>query len=285
MRILILGGAGMLGHQLWRRFHRDHEVWVSIRKPLAHYSSYGLFEQERTLSGIDVGSSDALEGAFRAARPEIVINCIGIIKQLKEAVNPLLSLTINSLLPHRLSLLCAVAKARLVHISTDCVFSGRKGDYIENDVSDAEDLYGRSKFLGEVHESHCITLRTSIIGREIETRSGLIEWFLSQEGKGIKGYRKAIYTGVTTHELSRVVERILLQHPDLSGLWHVSSEPINKYELLCIARAAFGWSGEITPDDSFVCDRSLNSSRFRGRIGYQPPAWPVMLAELAAQPK
>lgn len=273
----------MLGHQLWRHFHKNHEVWVTLRKPLSHYAEHGLFEASRTLSGIDVCNADSLEGAFRAARPDVVVNSVGIIKQLQEASNPLLSLSINSLLPHRLAQLCAVASARLVHVSTDCVFSGRKGNYTEDDASDADDLYGRSKFLGEVHEPHCITLRTSIIGRELETRSGLIEWFLSQQGKTIKGFRQAIYTGFTTHELARIVEQILLQHPDLGGLWQVSSEPINKYELLCLAKRAFGWPGEIATDDTFVCDRSLSSARFRQRTGYLPPSWEAMLEELAAK--
>ena len=272
----------MLGHQLWRQLCQNHEVWVTLRQPLSHYAGHGLFEARRTLSGIDVCNVDSLEGVFRAARPDAVLNSIGIIKQLQEASNPLLSLSINALLPHRLAQLCAVAGARLVHISTDCVFTGRKGNYTEDDVSDAEDLYGRSKFLGEVHEPHCITLRTSIVGRELETRSGLIEWFLSQRGKTIQGFRRAIYSGFTTHELARVVERVLVQHPGLGGLWQVSSEPISKYEVLRLAQRAFGWQGEVAADDTFVCDRSLSSARFRERTGYRPPSWEAMLEELAA---
>lgn len=284
MRILILGGSGMLGHQFWRQLHQQHEVWVTLRKPLADYGAHALFEREKTISGVDVASPDALEAVFAGVRPEVVINCIGIIKQLKEAKNPLVSLNINSVLPHRLGQICAVAGARLIHISTDCVFSGRKGNYTEADLSDAEDLYGRTKFLGETQESHTLTLRTSIIGRELETKSGLIEWFLSQSGQSIKGFRKAIYTGFTTMEMARVIEMILLRQSDLHGLWQVSSDPINKFELLKIAQEAFGWQGEILPDDQFVCDRSLDSKRFREHTGYQPPSWQEMLQELAASP-
>jgi dTDP-4-dehydrorhamnose reductase len=285
MRVLILGGAGMLGHQLWRHLHKNHEVWVTLRKPLSHYSGRELFEPLRTLPGVDVTNDDALIDAFRTSRPEAVINCVGIIKQLKEAENPLLSLSINSVLPHRLSGLCSVAGTRLVHISSDCVFSGAEGNYTEDDVSNAQDLYGRTKFLGEVHEPHCITLRTSIIGRELETRSGLIEWFLSQSGKKINGFRRAIYSGLTTCELARVIERVLVKHSDIEGLWHVSGEPISKYDLLLIAKSAFGWIGEIVPDDTFVCNRSLDSARFREKTGYHPPSWQVMIDELAGQPK
>lgn len=274
----------MLGHQLWHHLHPRHDTWVTLRKPISYYAGHGLFHPGRTLSGIDVGNADALEGVFRAVRPEAVVNCIGIIKQLKEATNPLLSLSMNSLLPHRLAQLCGVASARLVHISTDCVFSGRKGSYTEEDRSDAEDLYGRTKFLGEIHEPHCITLRTSIIGRELETKSGLIEWFLSQHGRSIKGFRRAIYTGFTTQELVRIIERVLLQHADLSGLWQVSSDPISKYDLLSLARKAFDWDGELVLDNDIVCDRSLSSLRFRQRTGYRPPSWPDMIEELAAAP-
>ena len=282
MRILILGGAGMLGHQLWRQLHLRHEVWVTLRQPLENYCGHGLFEVERTLTGVDVASDAALAQVFRQACPEAVINCVGIIKQLREAYDPLVSIAINSLLPHRLNQLCRAYDSRLIHISTDCVFSGRKGGYSEQDVPDAEDLYGRTKLLGEVGGPQSLSLRTSIIGRELRTRSGLIDWFLSQRGRTIKGYRRALYSGFTTVELARIIEHVLLRHPQLQGLWQVSADIISKYELLLLARDAFRWNGEIVPDDTLVCDRSLDSTRFRTTIGYQPPSWPAMLTELAA---
>lgn len=285
MRILILGGGGMLGHQLWRRFHSQHDVWVTLRRPVGSYAAHGLFEPDRSISGVDASSDDDLRRVFDAGKPEAVINCVGIIKQLKEANSPRLSLTINSLLPHRLADLCLEHRARLIHVSTDCVFSGRKGRYTETDTSDAEDLYGRTKFLGEVDKSHCVTLRTSIIGRELESASGLIEWFLSQQGRTIKGYRRAVYTGLTTHALARVMEDVLVRLRDMSGLWQVSSDPIDKYELLRMAQKAFGWRGTIEPDDTFVCDRSLDSTRFRQYAGFTPPTWEAMMAELAASPR
>lgn len=281
MKVLIIGGGGMLGHQLWRQLNPNHEVWTTLRKSAQHYAEHGLFGGGRVVSGLDVSNGDALAEVFQRIRPEAVINCVGIIKQLKEAKDPILSLSINSMLPHRLARLCGLVGARLVHISTDCVFSGRRGSYTEADVSDAEDLYGRTKFLGEVHEEHCITLRTSIIGRELESSLGLIDWFLSQNGKTIRGYRKAIYTGFTTMELARVIETVLLRHGALSGLWQVSSDPINKFELLKLAQSKFGWTGEIVPDDTFVCDRSLDSRKFRAAAGYVPPDWDRMLGELA----
>src|SRR5207253_2340396 len=153
--------------------------------------------------------------------------------------DPVVCLSINSLFPHRLARLCHAAKARLIHVSTDCVFSGRKGNYTEADQPDAEDLYGRSKLLGEVQGPGCLTLRTSIIGRELDTRQGLVEWFLSNQGRKVKGYRRAIFSGLTTDALSELIGRIILNHPDLEGLWHVASAPINKFELISLVRDVF----------------------------------------------
>lgn len=275
----------MLGHQLWRHLHRQHDVWITLRRPAASYSQYELFDASRSILCHDATAIESLTSIFRQARPEAVINCVGIIKQLKKAKSPLLSIAINSLFPHRLAEICKIEDARLVHISTDCVFSGRKGNYSEDDVPDAEDLYGRTKLLGEVHDAHCVTLRTSIIGRELETHSGLIEWFLSQENKTIKGYRRAIYTGFTTIVMARIIENILLQHPDLAGVCQVASNPINKYDLLGLAKDAFDWNGTIVADDDFVCDRSLDSQRFRAQTRFVPPAWSEMIEELAKSPR
>ena len=281
MRILLIGGAGMLGHQLWRTFHANHEVWVTLRRPVASYAKYQLFCEERAFTGFDAANVEHLIRAFAESKPEVVINCVGIIKQLKEAQSAVASLTINSLLPHRLAQIARLAGARVIHVSTDCVFSGRTGNYKEHDISDAEDLYGRTKYLGEITEPHCITIRTSIIGHELESQSGLIEWFLSQEGKSVKGFKRAIYTGFTTFEMARIIEKVLGDH-SLYGLWQVSSQPINKYDLLQLARKHYHWQGQIMPDESFECDRSLNSERFRAATGYQPPSWDEMIAEMAS---
>jgi dTDP-4-dehydrorhamnose reductase len=281
MRILIFGGSGMLGHQLWRHLREKHEVWATLRRSVEPFRRIGLFTDDRVISGVDVSRSDHMVHALKTTRPDVVINCVGIVKQLKEAADPIVSLEINSLLPHRMAQLCELADARLIHMSTDCVFNGRKGNYIEDDPSDAEDLYGRTKFLGELPYQHCVTIRSSIIGHELESKSGLIEWFLSQRGKTIRGFRKAIYTGFTTIEIARILEMIITQFPDLSGLWQVSSAAINKYDLLKIAQKHYRWTGEILPDDQFACDRSLNSERFRTRTGYVPPEWDTMISELA----
>ena len=282
MKVLVLGGSGMLGHRLWISLQSRHEVWVSVLGDQSPFPNVPEFPPQRIHLGVDAESSDQLARVLNALRPDVVVNCIGVIKQRKEAVDPSLSISLNALFPHRLASICKLVGSRMIHISTDCVFTGSKGGYRESDLSDAEDLYGRTKALGEVHYPHTVTLRTSIIGQELATRFGLIEWFLAQTG-AIHGYQKAIFTGVTTIELSRVIRDYVMPNGALSGLYHVSSTPVTKYELLRMAAAAYGRPIEIEPDASVVCDRSLDSSRFRQATGYQPPAWPEMLAEMASQ--
>ncbi len=283
MRILILGGDGMLGHQLLQAWQDRHEVMVSLRGPLSHYAAYGLFSEANSIDHVDVRDIDRVGRLLRQFRPEAVVNAVGIIKQRDEAHDAIACIEINTLLPHRLSVLCTDIGARLVHLSTDCVFSGKKGMYREDELEDARDLYGRSKLLGEVHDAHAVTLRTSIIGLELARKRSLIEWFLAQRGT-VKGFTRAIYSGLTTLEMARIIERVLLQHPDLSGLWHVASQPISKYDLLQKLAVLLGRQDiDVVPYDDFACDRSLDASRFEARTGYQSPSWDTMLADLAAQ--
>jgi len=279
VRILILGGDGMLGHQLLKSLAPRHEVRVTLRQDLEAYAPYRLFDNDNAYTGIDVRSLERLTEVFADFRPQAVINAVGIVKQRPTAKESIPSLEINSLLPHRLSILCKAVGARLVHLSTDCVFSGQKGNYRENDPSDAEDLYGKTKYLGEVHDSHCLTLRTSIIGRELSRHKSLLEWFLAQTGT-VKGFTKAIYTGFTTLEMSRIIEDMLMIHPDACGVYQVSSDPINKYELLLLFREKLSPKIEIVADESFCCDRSLDSTRFRKEFVYTPPTWETMIEEL-----
>jgi len=279
VRILILGGDGMLGHQLLKFLAPRHEVKVTLRQDLDAYSSYRLFDKDNAYTGVDVRSFERLVEVVADFRPEAIINAVGIVKQRPTAKESIPSLEINSLLPHRLSVLCKGIGARLIHLSTDCIFSGKKGNYQENDPADAVDLYGKTKFLGETQDSHCLTLRTSIIGRELSRNKSLLEWFLAQSGT-IKGFTKAIYTGFTTLEMSRIIENMLVNHPEASGVYQVSSEPISKYDLLLLFREKLGHKVEIIPDDKFYCDRSLDSSRFRKEFGYTPPTWETMIEEL-----
>ena len=288
-RVLVLGAGGMLGHKLCRMLPQmGFEVAATARKPAEFYQPHAeLFSGVELIGGVDATDFAGLEGAVRGWKPDAVINCIGIIKQLREAKNPIISIEINSLLPHRLAVLCGEIGARFIQISTDCVFSGEKGAYSESDESDARDLYGRTKFLGETTEDEpaAITLRTSIVGREIsESKHGLFEWFLSQTsppGNTINGFARAIYTGFTTAEMARIMAMVIREHPGLSGVYQVASEPINKFDLLGMVRDIMGLDIQIEPNTEFVCDRSLVMNRFAEATGYAAPSWREMIEEFS----
>jgi dTDP-4-dehydrorhamnose reductase len=280
MRVLILGAAGMLGHKLMQLWLKKYDVLGTVRKPVEYYESYGIFDRDHLIDNLNVNDFAAIEKLISRIQPNVIVNCVGVIKQLDSAKDPVTAISINSLLPHRLANLCNSCGARLIHISTDCIFSGKKGLYKESDVSDADDLYGRSKLLGEVDGLNCLTLRTSIIGRELFSRNGLIEWFLQSTQEEVHGFRRAIYSGLTTIEFARVLESVIETPKKLSGVYHVSSDPITKYDLLVLVRNAFDVNKKIVPVDSPVVDRSLDSSRFRREMHYVPPAWPTMIEEI-----
>lgn len=278
LRILVLGTTGMLGSAVFRVFNQDgsHEVWGTLRDKggLSHFSPS---DRERLITGVNVLDIQSLINVFDRVRPQVVVNCVGLIKQLEESKNPLTVLPINSILPHQLASLCSLVKARLVHVSTDCVFDGSKGNYLENDVSNAVDLYGKSKFIGELHDvAHAITLRTSIIGHELNSNSSLVDWFLSQRAS-VKGFARAIFSGLPTVELARVIKDYVLPNPELSGLYHVSAAPISKLDLLHLIALEYNKDIKITPDSEFIMDRSLNSERFTAATGYVAPAWPELV--------
>jgi dTDP-4-dehydrorhamnose reductase len=270
----------MLGHTMFRVLLDDpaHDVTGTVRGDDAA-RRLGTDAAKRLVTGVDVEQPDALIRVFAAARPQAVINCIGLVKQLAVARDPLRTLPINAVLPHRLAALCQATGARLIHIGTDCVFSGKTGNYGETDIPDADDLYGRSKLLGEVDYPHAVTLRTSIIGPELNGNQGLLGWFLSQDGP-VQGFRRAIFSGLPTVELAGVIRDRVLPRPELRGLYHVASSPINKFELLRLIAAAYGRTNDIRPDDELVIDRSLNGRRFEEITAYAAPAWPVLVRRM-----
>lgn len=282
MRVLILGGDGMLGHRLLRQFAPRHETRVTLHQPLDAYQRLRVFDRGNAYDRIDVLEPSQIVKVFSDFKPQAAINAAGIVKQRADAKNEVLSIEINAIFPHLLARLCREHDARLVHLGTDCVFSGKKGNYTEKDRPDPEDVYGFSKLLGEADGRGALTLRTSMIGPELRRKTGLVEWFLAQRGKSIKGWRKAIFSGVTTAELARVIEKLLTMHPDAHGVYHVSSAPISKFDLLTNLESRLKTGTTINPDESFECDRSLDSTRFRAAFGYSPPTWDAMLDELAA---
>lgn len=281
-RIAVLGASGMLGNAMLRLFGDSpgYDTFGTVRSGAVR-RLFPAHLQDRLIHGVDVTEPDDLIRALGEIKPAVIINCVGVVKQLESAKDPLATLPINSLLPHRLARLGALTGARIVHVSTDCVFSGSKGNYTEADRSDAHDLYGRSKLLGELDQPGTVTLRTSIIGRELQGNHSLVDWFLSQTGP-VKGYQKAIFSGLPTCELARVVRDHVLTQPDLSGLYHVSAAPIDKHTLLGEIARQYDHRIEIIADDAVAIDRSLDSSRFRQATGYQPPAWPDLIASMRA---
>jgi len=273
----VLGASGMLGNAMFRVLdeHEDFEVFGTARSSEVERFFAAKISQ-RLMTGIDVENQDALMNTFCQVRPKVVINCVGLIKQLAEASDPLRSIPVNALLPHRLARLCDVSGARLVHISTDCVFSGEKGGYTESDLSDTRDLYGVSKYLGEVHYPGSITLRTSIIGHALNSSNGLIDWFLGQQGQ-CRGFTRALFTGLPTVVLAQIVRDVIIPDSGLHGLYHVGADPIAKFDLLKLVAEVYGKSIEIVADDSLQIDRSLNAGRFRAVTGYVVPEWPELV--------
>lgn len=280
MKILVLGGEGMLGHRLLLSLRERHDVRVTLRKSLLDYERHHLFDAGNAFDGVDVQDTPGLTAVLQRFRPDAVVNAVGIVKQRDAAKDAILSIEINSLLPHRLAELCRHAGARLIHVSTDCVFAGTRGAYRETDPCDATDLYGRSKALGEVDAPQCVTLRTSIIGLELANRHGLIEWYLAQRGE-IRGFSRAIYTGLNTSRLALTMEHLLLRAPELRGIWHVASAPISKYGLLTRLTERLGRKDiRVNRDDTFTCDRSLDGSAFQRAFAWQPPSWDLMIDDL-----
>jgi len=287
MRIVILGGAGMLGHKLFQILReRFPGTLCTTREDVrqAPFSRVQLLQGDDVIRGVDVMDLPAMQRRLSEFRPDYIVNAVGIIKQRDEARSAIPSITINSLLPHQLAAMAREWGGRVIHFSTDCVFSGSRGGYTEADDSDADDLYGKSKFLGEVATENALTLRTSIIGRELVEHKSLLDWFLAQQHQTIKGFKRVIYSGVTTNQLAQVVADIIQHHPTLAGLYQVVATPISKYDLLCLLRDAYQMDVKIVADETVVSDRSMRGDKLRAAIGYESPAWPVLVQNLATDP-
>jgi dTDP-4-dehydrorhamnose reductase len=270
----------MLGHKAFQVLSTRVETFAAFRCFDQRLRETMLFPRDRVIDGVDARDLDSVARAFDAARPDCVLNCIGIIKQLKEATQPKPSILINALFPHLLADLCAERGTRLIHLSTDCVFSGARGDYVESDLTDPVDLYGRTKLVGEVSAPHVLTIRTSMIGRELFSSVSLVEWFLRQGGAAVRGYTNARFSGLTTIAVAAEIGRVIAELPQLTGIYHVSGPAISKYDLLLLLREAYGVPCEIEPYDDFRCDRTLRSDRYRSAAGFAPASWPAMVAEM-----
>tara|TARA_Y100001968_G_scaffold100812_1_gene90742 strand:- start:16078 stop:16959 length:882 start_codon:yes stop_codon:yes gene_type:complete len=279
-RILILGASGMLGHTIFKYFSiKDAFVTLGTYRKSQQVKLFPEVLKKRLQLIPDISDEIFLKEAINDFHPDIVINCVGIVKQLSTIYTPVDFININSLFPHKLSLLCQATNTKLIHFSTDCVFSGDKGMYKESDVPDARDIYGRSKLLGEVSNEDAITIRTSIIGHELLTSHSLINWFLNEK-KSIKGYKKAIFSGLPTTEIAQILETYIIYNSSLKGLYHLSSDPINKFDLLSLVAKTYKKEITIEPDSSVKINRSLDSSVFRKQTGFKPKSWVDLIQEM-----
>ncbi len=273
----------MLGHKVWQVLSERHSCWATVRGRSPEGSPGAILDPVYTVGGVSVDEPASVARALEETGAEVVVNCIGVVKQVASA-EPASVVRANALFPHEVAAACRERGARAIQISTDCVFSGERGGYVEDDLPDARDLYGRSKLLGEIAGEGCLTLRTSIVGRELGPSRGLLGWLIEQEGTTVRGFTRAVFSGLTTAGLAHEIAGVIEEHPRLDGVWHAGGEAIAKYDLLVLAREALGLDVEIVADDSLAIDRSLDSTRYRRETGRTPPSWPTMLEALAADP-
>ncbi len=272
----------MLGHTLWGECEKRFEASTTIRADQPDAVALRALDPDCIVAGVRAEDLSSVERALDRSGAEVAVNCIGLVKQLASGADPAAMVAANALFPQQLAAACRERAVRLVHVSTDCVFSGRRGGYTESDLPDPEDLYGRSKLAGEPEGSGVLTLRTSMIGRELAGSHGLLEWFLAQKGE-VRGFTRAVFTGPTAPVLSRAICDLIEDHPRLEGTWHLGAEPITKHELMLLLRDTFQHDVEIVPDGKLKIDRSLNSSRLRSTTGWEAPSWPEMVAELSSR--
>ena len=281
MRILIIGAGGMLGHKTAEKLSADFSVWTTVKGGLDGYKNFKIFDPKKTFENVNVQRVKQIREIIIKVKPDVTINAVGIIKQLPALNNVVQTLNVNSIFPHVLAELTDEFASRLITFSTDCVFRGDRGNYTEEDAPDALDLYGRSKNFGEIYGGDCLTLRTSIIGRELLTKHSLVEWFLSNRGKKVKGFKNAVFSGFPTVVTAEIIADLITNHKNLKGLYHLSAEPISKFDLLGLLKKAYKTDVEIEPDENFVIDRSLDSAKFRMATNFKPKNWDEMVEEMA----
>ena len=282
MKVLILGASGLIGHKLLQKLSNDFEVVASLHKMKAHYNNLSLFKGKNIIEGIDARNFTLIKDLLNDFQPDIILNCIGITKRKENISDLMFSIELNSLLPHKLAAWARENNKKVIHFSTDCVFDGKHGNYNEESLTTAIDNYGKTKSLGEIIDNHNLTIRSSFIGQELFGKTELLDWFLLNEGKKIKGYTKTLYSGVSTIFMSKIVKKIILSYPKLSGLFQLAPNfPISKYDLLCIARDVYNIDIEIIPDHNIIHKPTLNGSKLRKMIDINVPNWSDMMKELA----
>jgi dTDP-4-dehydrorhamnose reductase len=278
MRVCILGSGGMLGHMLVRVLSETHDVYGTSKQEWSAASGLAKFlSKEKWIAGVDAKDITTVDDFFREHQFDVVINCIGVVKQRGHRTSEDEMIEVNAHFPHKLLRICDASDARLIQISTDCVFSGNKGNYLVTDNPDPIDIYGSSKLAGEIVDDHNLTIRTSHVGRELSNFTSLFEWILNNRGKKVVGYSNAIYSGLTTFSLSVVINSLLTTGSSINGLVHVASSPISKFQLITELNNRLDLGLDIKIDDSVVLNRSLLSSDQITQHGIEIPSWDQML--------
>ena len=284
MRILVLGGTGLIGNRLTRQLRQNADVYASTRTSSVEMPMLeNILEPNKWIFGLDATDFQFLEAKIKRLKPDVIVNCVGVVKQQINSKNVEATILLNSVLPWRLSRFAEKYDFKLINFSTDCVFSGEVGKYKESSTPDAVDLYGRSKILGELNNAHVLTVRTSFVGREIKTFINLFEWVQRCRSNKIVGYKRVIYSGLTTQAISEVIEKLIFDFSELTGLWHISSEPISKYDLICMLNNSLNLKLDIESSEEIFCDRSLDSTAFASKTGLAVPNWITMVERYALE--
>lgn len=279
-RILIIGSNGMLGHMLFSYF-ASQEGFETIG--IARKYINGFINKNNIINEENFTNPDIINSLIEKLKPNLVINCVGMIKQNPNITNIEESFYLNSFFPKILSQICRIKKIRFLTFSTDCVFSGKKGFYKEDDLVDIQDVYGQSKYLGEVNDcDNTITLRTSIIGKELNTKRGLLEWLISESksSKKVYGFKNVIFSGFPTIEVARIIHRYIIPNNELKGIYHLSSDPIDKFSLLNLIKRIYSLDITILEEYDNVIDRSLDSTKFRSETGFIPHNWEHLIQSM-----
>ncbi len=274
----------MLGHKLLQVFRNRFDTFVTLRENFEEYDYLELFDKQKTFDSVNIKEFDRVKEIVELNRPDVIVNAIGVIKHKPEATDFVKTIEINSILPHKLANIAQNINARFITVSTDCVFDGQRGNYSELEHPNATDLYGKSKHLGEVVDDNCLTIRTSIIGREIGSGKSLVEWFLSNSDEEIKGFIRAIYSGFPTVVFAEILANLIENYPKLQGLYHVASDSIDKYSLLELIKRKLDLKATLIPFDEFEIDRSLDSTKFRNETNFVPESWEKMIDRMLDDP-